>query len=324
MLSVARAQGGDRESFDRWCADAVSRARAGDRAAFDELVSAHQRVVYGFIRVRVADDEEARDLAQDAWLLIWQKLSTYDADRAPFHSFARYWASVVVLRHFDALREERRCTCVSELVRRHPNLAAEDDGDMASVLDRLQHSLDPVSMAPATYEHLYSELLRATFASASPPHQLIAFGFTKASGLPPRAIAASLSDVPLRDLALRLEKSYLNASQLDERLVGPSFAPLHAVMDRPFSRVVDDPKTLATYPHLHNRLVGDTTLRDFYTGDDPAADITRWWYAVQRRVRVDVQRRGQGPLFELLRTAQRRAVRESARDPAATGDRGHA
>ena len=73
---------------------------------------------------------------------------------------------------------------------------------------------------------VYDDLLSLTFATASPPHQLIAFGFAKAAEWKPRQIAAELSDVPLRALESRLEHTYLEQSELDDGRVVPAFAPL--------------------------------------------------------------------------------------------------
>jgi hypothetical protein len=140
---------------------------------------------------------------------------------------------------------------------------------------------------------------------------LIAFGFVKAADWRPRQIAAELSDVPLQALEARLEQTYLDQSDLPEGRVRPAFALLRDNLDLRFDEVVRDATTLATYPALHGRVVGETTLADYYTGE-PTADVTQWWYAVKRRVLAEVQRRSTGPLADLLRQAQRSSAKSRA------------
>jgi RNA polymerase sigma factor (sigma-70 family) len=285
----------------------VALARAGDRDAFDRLHGLYEKVIYGFVRVRLADDGDAQDLAQDTWLQVWQKLPTYDPARASFVTFAKYWASVLLLRAYDR-RDRRRGVevLVRDLIRHNLDLTGEEG--VGDILDRLTaraaHAAEPDQLV-----EVYGELLRATFASPSPPHQLIAFGFIKALGWPPRRVAAELSDTRLDQAERQLELGYVEQSQLPDRHVGPSFDPLRQRMQLRFGEAVADRKTQATYPHLADHVVGETRLRDYYTGDDPTTDLTQWWYAVHRRVRGDVQSRSAGPLFEL---ASARAARKAA------------
>ncbi len=287
--------------------DLAVRAKAGDRDAFDRLHDMYERAICGFVRIRLADDADAQDLAQETWLQVWQKLPTYDPDRASFVTFVKYWASVLLLRAYDR-RDRRRGVevLVRDLIRHNPDLAGE--GEVGDILDRLTTPAGPAD-DPDQLADVYSELLRATFASPSPPHQLIAFGFIKALGWPPRRVAAELSDAELDGVEHRLEQAYVEDSQLPDQQVRPSFDPLRQRMRLRFGEAVADRKTQATYPHLADQVVGETHLRDYYTGDDPTTDLTQWWYAVHRRVRGEVQRSTGGPLFEL---AAARAARKTA------------
>jgi RNA polymerase sigma factor (sigma-70 family) len=269
---------------------ALHRAQSGDRAAFDDLCAGYQRALFGAIRARVSRDDDAHDVLQEAWLLIWQKLPTYEPARASFRAFARYWAGIAVLRYYDAQKASRTGEVVaSELAARFPKLAEEEG--VAAVLDRLA-ARPPEPEDPVRDEAAYATLLRITFETASPPHQLLAFGFSKLIGWPPREIAARRSSHPLRQLETELQSGYLAQSQLRPAQVEPSFAPLHGRLELPFEAVAASPRTLATYPQLRGRLAGDTTLQDYYTSPDPATDLSAWWFAVQRRVRSEIQRRG--------------------------------
>jgi DNA-directed RNA polymerase specialized sigma24 family protein len=296
----------------------VARALAGEQDAFEALRAIAESAVKGIIRMQIGRrDENGRhvvdsalvdDLVQATWIQVWEKLSTYDPAVGRFVHFARYWARIMVRRYRDTPLGKGRERSLSDLI------GDADDGEEspADRLDRLAQSgrgLGPPD-DPVTAD-VYDDLLALTFATPSPPHQLIAFGFAKAAEWKPRQIAADLSDVPLRALESRLEHSYLEHSDLEEGRVVPAFAPLRTRLDQRFEQAVRDPTTLATYPGLHGRIVGETTLSDYYTGE-PTADLTQWWYAVKRRVLAAIQRRETGPLVDLLRQAQRQASKRSA------------
>ena len=293
--------------------DLAARARAGERDAFDRLHDMYAKAIYGFVRVRLANDADAQDLVQETWLQVWQKLPTYDPDRASFVTFVKYWASVLLLRAYDR-RDRRRGVevLVHDLIRHNPDLTGEEG--VGDILDRLTSHTTP-SAEPVQLAEVYAELLHATFGSPSPPHQLIAFGFIKALGWPPRRVAAELSDAALDGVERQLEQAYVEDSQLPDQQVRPSFDLLRHRMHLRFGEAVADRKTQATYPHLADHVVGETRLRDYYTGDDPTTDLTQWWYAVHRRVRGEVQRTTVGALGEL---AAARAASASARKAVST------
>lgn len=69
----------------------VARARSGDRSAFAELVRRHQDRIYGFALRYLGHPEEARDLAQEAFVRIYQGLGQYGGES----SFST-WAFVIV------------------------------------------------------------------------------------------------------------------------------------------------------------------------------------------------------------------------------------
>jgi DNA-directed RNA polymerase specialized sigma24 family protein len=299
----------------------VASALAGEQQAFDALQGLAESAVRGTIRMQVGRYEEngkyfvdhalVDDLVQAAWVQVWQKLDTYDPAVGRFVHFARYWARIMVRRWRDTPIGRGVETPLSATLGAGGD-ADEGDDSATDRLDRLaqrggvmEPPEDPVNV------DVYDELLSLTFATNSPPHQLIAFGFAKAVEWRPRQIAAELSNVPLRALETRLEQSYLEHSDLEDARVLPAFEPLRNRLGQRFDEAVRDPTTLATYPGLHTRIVGETTLSDYYTGE-PTADVTQWWYAVKRRVLAEVQRRDSGPLADLLRQAQRQSARRGA------------
>ena len=240
----------------------IERARRGDRAAFEVLYARHQRQVRGFIRIRASNDTNTREIAHLTWLTVWQKLPTYDQSRSSFPTFVKYWASLVLLRSYEAQGLRRKVEVLfSEFISRFP------DHD------------------------------------SSPPHQLIAFGFAKLLAWPPRKIVTELSEVRLKTLAERLESEYISTSQLPEERVRPYFKQLRKDLGRRFREAAKDPRTRSLHSHLLHRIVGETTLQEYYTGgtdEQYAADITKWWDAVRRRVWKAAHRLPQGPLFSLV------------------------
>jgi RNA polymerase sigma factor (sigma-70 family) len=288
-------------------ADLLARARSGDRSAFDKLHARYARAILGYIRTRLLDEDDAQDVSQDTWAAVWEKLPTYDAQRSSFVTFVKYWAGIMLLRAY-ARRDRRRGVemLARGLLKFMPEL--EDAEGTSDILERLAARTEPESEAEQLTD-VYAELLRATFASASPPHQLVVFGFVKCLGWTPRRVAAELSDVLLSSSSRRLEDEYLDVSQLPPQSVEVAFQSLRARLQLRFGEVVSDPRTRATFPALIDRMTGETCLRDYYTGDDATADLTQWWYAVYRRVRGEVQRRSDGPLFRL---ASARAARKVA------------
>jgi len=71
----------------------ITLARAGDQAAFGRLVDLYQRVAVRTALVAVGRREDAEDVAQEAFILAWRKLSGFRGDA----SF-RTWLLTIVWR----------------------------------------------------------------------------------------------------------------------------------------------------------------------------------------------------------------------------------
>lgn len=55
----------------------MARARSGDQEAFGELVRKYHERVFGVIYRMIHHAEDARELAQQAWVKAWQRLDSY-------------------------------------------------------------------------------------------------------------------------------------------------------------------------------------------------------------------------------------------------------
>lgn len=64
----------------------LARACSGDGRAFAALVSAHQQAVRGFLRRYVGRWADADDIAQEAFLAAWRRLSRFEG-RSSFRSW---------------------------------------------------------------------------------------------------------------------------------------------------------------------------------------------------------------------------------------------
>ncbi|MGJ8657077.1 MAG: RNA polymerase sigma factor [Akkermansiaceae bacterium] len=62
--------------------DLLIKAQEGSLDAFTEMVKRYQSNVRACLAVRLTDKHEAEDLAQEAFIIAFRKLSEFDADRA--------------------------------------------------------------------------------------------------------------------------------------------------------------------------------------------------------------------------------------------------
>ncbi|RMG55861.1 MAG: sigma-70 family RNA polymerase sigma factor [Acidobacteria bacterium] len=82
MLSVAVAERvldevGAADEMSASEAEWVERVRQGDRSAFEWLVMRYQPNIYGLLYRLIGDAEEARDLAQETFLRVYQKIDQF-------------------------------------------------------------------------------------------------------------------------------------------------------------------------------------------------------------------------------------------------------
>ncbi|MBN8552190.1 MAG: sigma-70 family RNA polymerase sigma factor [Caulobacterales bacterium] len=82
-------------------AQALSDAGRGDRAAFRRVYDATSAKLYGVALRILRDRQLAEDVLQDAYVTIWNKVSTYDPDRA---SPVTWLATIARNRAIDRLR----------------------------------------------------------------------------------------------------------------------------------------------------------------------------------------------------------------------------
>lgn len=123
----------------------VSRIRSGDRAAFRILVEMYQQQAYRLSFRILGNEEEARDIVQDSFVKIWQKIGSYD----PARKFVTWMNGIVVHASVDRQRSLRRhvmvpvdrvLQTVEALQQQDPGRAA-DDRDLALLIQFLAEGL---------------------------------------------------------------------------------------------------------------------------------------------------------------------------------------
>ncbi|MFP3526161.1 sigma-70 family RNA polymerase sigma factor, partial [Pantoea sp. SIMBA_072] len=79
----------------------MARIRAGDQAAYRTLVHRHLKRAYALARRMCGSDAEAEDIAQDAFLQVWQRRDHWTDEGA---KFTTWLYRVVVNRCIDHKR----------------------------------------------------------------------------------------------------------------------------------------------------------------------------------------------------------------------------
>jgi len=83
--------------------DLINKCRGGDRDAFRLLVKAYHRLVFSVALKLLGDEDRAKDIVQETFIRVWQKLDSYD-DNAKFSTWIYTIASRLCLDELDKMR----------------------------------------------------------------------------------------------------------------------------------------------------------------------------------------------------------------------------
>jgi RNA polymerase sigma-70 factor, ECF subfamily len=135
--------------------DLIRRAQRGEELAFETLVRRHQGRAWRVARNMVASDEDAQDLAQEAFLRVFRSLDRFDFR----HDFTTWLYRIVTNLAIDHLRKKRPLTST-----------AAPDGEEADL-----DLADPSEEGPsAAVEHAETaEAVRDCLASLAPHFQSV-------------------------------------------------------------------------------------------------------------------------------------------------------
>jgi len=103
-----RATGGERASSAE-DHELIRRAQAGDESAFSDLVQRHGRRAFRVARKMLPSDEDAEDLAQEAFLRVFRSLDRFDFQ----HDFTTWLYRIVTNLTIDYLRKRRPAVSTS-------------------------------------------------------------------------------------------------------------------------------------------------------------------------------------------------------------------
>ncbi len=149
----------------------IRRAQAGEEQAFAELVRRHQRRAFRVARNMVPSDEDAEDLAQEAFLRVFRSLERFDFH----HEFTTWLYRIVTNLAIDHLRKRRPTFSASG--------GDEDD-------ERTLELVDPSDARPS--DHVESEETQAEVHAclgALAPHFQSVLVLRELEGLPCTEIA---------------------------------------------------------------------------------------------------------------------------------------
>ena len=103
----------------------LARARTGDRQAFDAIVAAHGARAVSFAAAVLRDRDEARDVAQEAFVRAWTSIGRFD----PSMRFEAWLHTIVHNLAIDRLRQRRRPESLDD----HAHHLATVDDDTATM-----------------------------------------------------------------------------------------------------------------------------------------------------------------------------------------------
>lgn len=181
--------GGTQMAADRALADSVAR---GDREAVAALTKRCLPMVYGLAQRLLRDPGEAEDAAQEVFVKVWRKISSYDPDRAKLET----WIGRITIN-----------TCHDRRRKRREPLAGDDAPDVADTVPDAEQTLGA---------HQAASQVRAAVAKL-PERQRIALELSHFQDLS-QADAAQIMDVSeeaLESLLARARRT-LKTALIDE------------------------------------------------------------------------------------------------------------
>ena len=140
--------------------DIIIRCKVGDKEAFRWIVQHNQRLVFSVALKMLADEEEAKDVVQDTFIRVWQRIRDYD----PQKSFTTWLYTIASRLCLDRLKHTRRIVPLPE-----------DD----SVLQRFADN-----DSQRTLENSEWVAVVRTLADGLSPKQKLVFTLCQLEGLP--------------------------------------------------------------------------------------------------------------------------------------------
>ena len=151
--------------------EVVERARRGDEVMFSRLVERYSRSLHRVVARILADEDEAWDVVQMAWLKAWQRLDRYD-DRWKFSTWVHRIATNLAIDVLRARSSRERAHSTGGAVWLRPTPSGGRPGDLVEEKD---------------VERILADLVRALS-----PQQRAAFVLREVEGLDTAEVAEIL------------------------------------------------------------------------------------------------------------------------------------
>lgn len=164
----------------------VRRIAAGDEGAFELAYDRHGSLVFGSLVRFLGDREAAAEVAQDAFMSLWRRASSFDPAAG---SLPGWLLSIARNRAIDRLRGESR----------RPSLGS------AELLDDL-HDDDPWRDPAAIADRRWADSIVRTFVSELPETERRVMVLAYAEGLSQAAISERL-DMPIGTVKSRTRRA---------------------------------------------------------------------------------------------------------------------
>ena len=84
--------------------DIIKQCKDGNKEAFRWVVQQHQRMVFSLALKMLADEEEAKDVVQETFIRVWQRIGDYDQQK----SFTTWLYTIASRLCLDRLKQMRR------------------------------------------------------------------------------------------------------------------------------------------------------------------------------------------------------------------------
>ena len=133
----------------------IARSREGDHAAFRELVERHMRKAYDIAFSIVRDHDDSDDIAQEAFVRVYQSLSGFREHAG----FGTWLYRIVTNISLDRIRKRKRTVERTEPIDRHAERLTQEPEPMYSAdlqlhIERALYSLPTLQRAVVILRHL--------------------------------------------------------------------------------------------------------------------------------------------------------------------------
>jgi RNA polymerase sigma-70 factor (ECF subfamily) len=123
--------------------DLVARARAGDGEAFGELYRRYFDPIFRYLRLRLADEADAEDLAATVFLRAYRGLGRYRERGHPFSAFLYQTARHALVDHYRKAGREVGLDTVGDLAESTAGL--DDHVARQETIDKMRRALAALS-----------------------------------------------------------------------------------------------------------------------------------------------------------------------------------